>query len=429
MEKMPQHVVPTGASTGLRDRWKTIDDKVRTWWEQDRATATAVGADTKRDNTLLSLPHPYITAGGSSTAYFAEMYGWDTNFINLGLLAHGETKQVRHHIQNQLHLIQEHGMVLNGNRTHFLTRSQPPLLADSVDRYLQAVPDDEEIRAAALDLIGREFRQYWKADHHSTPTGLTTNRDLGDPNLRAELAAEAETGLDFTAQFGGDVRRCVPLVTNCALVRTAEVLSQLAGTLGRGAEAEEWHVEAEHRSSLIRKLCWDEAEGFFLEYDWVRRARLPLRTLSAYLTMMAGIATPEQAQVLIDRLALFRRVNGVLAATSEPFPSPHPEWLALQWHDPAVWPPLQITTVEGLRRYGFHAEARSLARAFVALQVEVFEQTDQLWEKYNGRTGDQHTPIERYPSVPMHGWSAAACAHLGRIAFDEETSLPIGRAT
>ena len=38
---------------------------------------------------------------------------------------------------------------------------------------------------------------------HVTPTALATNWDAGDPNWAPTLAAEAETGLDFTPIFDG----------------------------------------------------------------------------------------------------------------------------------------------------------------------------------------------------------------------------------
>lgn len=400
----------------LRERWRHIDAVVEAWWEADKTTALPADVAADPTQTLLPLPYPYIPAGGATGDTFAEMYGWDTHFINLGLIAHGRITQVRHHILNQLHLIEQHGMVLNGNRTHFLTRSQPPVLADSVAHYLDVVPDDDELRELALELIGREYSEYWAAAHHATPIGLATNRDLGDPTLRPELAAEAETGLDFTAQYGGDVRHCVPLITNCALARTAEVLSRLAGALGRTDERERWRDEYELRTKRIREFCWDEEEHFFLEYDFVQGARLPMRTLSAYWTLWAGVASDEQAAALVRVLPQFRRTAGGLVASTEPAASPHPEWTVLQWHDPVVWPPLQMVTVTGLQRYGYAAEAAEIAASYVRMQVEVFEHTGELWEKYNGLTGQPSVPIERYDSVPMHGWSAASLAVLGRKA-------------
>lgn len=405
----------SGDRADARAAWARLDDRVRGWWDQDRTTATA--EDVVRDGagTLLELPRPYSTAGGDETA-FPEMYGWDTHFINLGMLEHGRADLVRDHLVNQLAMIERYGMVLNGNRTYYLTRSQPPVLADSIARYLHAVGDDPEIVDAACVLLAREYEDYWGAPHHATAVGLTTNRDLGDPRLRTELAAEAETGLDFTAIFSGDVRRCVPLITNACLVRQASVLFELHARRGDGDQALRWRDEAARRAALIRRLCWSEEAGFFREYNVESESQLPFDSLSAYWVMWAGAATTEQAERMLARLADFRGAYG-LAFTPSPLESPHPEFENLQWQWPVGWPPMQIVVVQALERYGWGNVASAIAADFVNLQVAEYDRSGSLWEKYNVVRGGVELPVERYQSVPMHGWSSASVAVLGTAAY------------
>lgn len=64
-----------------RAAWDALDRTVRGWWDGDQESAQNANAE----GTLLYLPYPYLTPGGSEAA-FGEMYGWDTYFINLGLL-------------------------------------------------------------------------------------------------------------------------------------------------------------------------------------------------------------------------------------------------------------------------------------------------------------------------------------------------------
>ena len=162
----------------MKSRWQALDDQIRDWWDEDLVTAREADIRADADGTLLFLPHPYSTAAGTGTAY-PEMYGWDTYFINLGLLAHERQDLMRNHILNQLSMIDRFGMVLNGNRTFYRTRSQPPLLPDSIWRYFQAT-DDADLLHLAYPLLKKEFSSYWCAPHHQTPTGLATNRDLVD---------------------------------------------------------------------------------------------------------------------------------------------------------------------------------------------------------------------------------------------------------
>src|SRR5216683_4709983 len=77
---------------------------------------------------LLYLPRPYVVPGGR----FNEMYGWDSFFIQMGLLRDGELTLAKDMADNFLHEIRAYGKILNANRTYYLTRSQPPFLTQMV---------------------------------------------------------------------------------------------------------------------------------------------------------------------------------------------------------------------------------------------------------------------------------------------------------
>lgn len=399
-------------SAGLEQRWARLDRLIaEQWWDDDLVSATPARAAADPTGTLLPLPHPYLTAGGSEGS-FPELYGWDTWFINLGLAAHGRDELITHHVENQLAMIERYGMVLNGNRSYYLTRSQPPLLADTIVRLLDTTPDPG-LAARAARLLAAEYDGYWTAEHHRTPVGLATNRDLGDPGLSHSLAAEAETGLDFTAVFGGDVSRHAPLITNAALVRATEVIGTLTGDPA-------WTAESRRRADLVRELCWDDDAGFFVEYDVVAGRRRPERSLAGFWPAWAGIATDDQVARMVERIDDFDAGHG-LAFTDRAYPSPHPEFAHVQWGHPTLWPPAQIWVCQALVRYGHQDVARRIAAQVIATMIEVWERTGSLWEKYHAGTGGTELPVERYGSVPMHGWSSAAVVVLGRLAFHDQS--------
>src|SRR5262249_14294252 len=58
---------------------------------------------------LLYLPNPYVVPGGR----FNEMYGWDSYFIQVGLLRDGETELAKDIIDNFLYQIEHYGKILN----------------------------------------------------------------------------------------------------------------------------------------------------------------------------------------------------------------------------------------------------------------------------------------------------------------------------
>ena len=83
----------------------------------------------KEAGTLIPLAHSYQVPGGR----FTEIYYWDSYFTMLGLMEDGEEKTVADMVQNFADLIENVGFIPNGNRTYYLSRSQPPFFSYMVE--------------------------------------------------------------------------------------------------------------------------------------------------------------------------------------------------------------------------------------------------------------------------------------------------------
>ena len=399
--------------------WASLDSAIRSWWDGDVHTALEDDIRRDADKSLLYLPHPYTTPGGSEKA-FPEIYGWDTFYINCALLEHGRFELVKNNIRNQLFQIDRYGMTLNGNRSWYSTRSQPPLWTEGCRRYVEKT-NDTDILFSAYPLYKKEYLGYWTADHHQTASGLTTNRDIGLTDS-PRLHAESETGLDFFSGYGGEVRDCNPLITNCILVNFTSNLAWMAQKLSDKQAAHEWRIETERRSALIRDLLWHENEEFFFDYNFIQNKRIPVWSLNAFWALWAGIATKEQAACVVSHLPAFLFEHG-LCMTDRAYPSPHPEFEWLQWNYPSGWPPFQVMVTEALLKYGYRKEADLVASRFLRTQIALYRQTGKLWEKYNVVDGNLEFPSERYKVPPLHGWSSASVVLLGRLLAAEPNSL------
>ena len=130
---------------------------------------------------LLYLPKPYVVPGG----FFNEMYGWDSYFIMLGLLADGRAARAREMVDNFLFQVQHYGGVLNANRTYYLTRSQPPFLGAMVRAVLEdpgSFSDGAEADAwlsRAWPLAVRDYGTWLRTEHRAGDTGLARYFDYG----------------------------------------------------------------------------------------------------------------------------------------------------------------------------------------------------------------------------------------------------------
>ncbi|KAK4699912.1 alpha,alpha-trehalase, partial [Phenoliferia sp. Uapishka_3] len=124
---------------------------------------------------------PFVVPG----ARFNELYNWDSYFIALGLLSDGLVDLAQGIVDHFLFEIKYYGKILNGNRSYYLCRSQPPFLSDLILQvYAQLDPANAEANKAWLrrGMQGaiKEYHTVWMSEprlHH--PTGLTRFRPDG----------------------------------------------------------------------------------------------------------------------------------------------------------------------------------------------------------------------------------------------------------
>src|SRR5436309_836844 len=136
-------------------------------------TRSADSADIR--SSLIPLPSPYVVPGGR----FREVYYWDSYFTMLGLVQSGRTDLVQSMLDNFAHLILTVGHIPNGNRTYYLTRSQPPYFAAMVGLYARATDPAHAI--GYLDAMVTEYELWMDGADTLTP-GQAYRRELGVPD-------------------------------------------------------------------------------------------------------------------------------------------------------------------------------------------------------------------------------------------------------
>ena len=169
-------------------------------------------------STKVPLPHSYIVPGGR----FQEVYYWDSYFTQLGLLAHGHRSWVGDLLDNFAHFIDTYGHIPNGNRTYFLSRSQPPFFALMVDAYAKGAEEPMDVYERYLPALEKEYA-FWSTAHRNEE-GKTTYWDAGNspriemyrtdleweahakehPLFFQHLRAACESGWDFSSRWLSD---------------------------------------------------------------------------------------------------------------------------------------------------------------------------------------------------------------------------------
>lgn len=151
---------------------------------------------------------------------------------------------------------------------------------------------------------------------------------------------------------------------------------------------------------------WNQKKGFFFDYDYKQKTQNDFLSLAGFYPLWCGLTTKEQAEDVARNLSLFEYEGGLANTQKEELSTPF-----RQWDCPNGWPNQQWIVIKGLLDYGFKKEATRLAQKWLDMNVNVFEKTGVLWEKYNVVTADKGKD-GRYPTQKGFGWTNAVFIKL-----------------
>lgn len=384
------------------------------------------------NSSLLPLPYPYVVPGGR----FREIYYWDSYFTMLGLEASGRHDLVRHMAANFAHLIDEYGHVPNGNRTYYLSRSQPPFFAaiveliasrDGNDVYREFLPQLEReyafwmdgaeklapgdaVRRAVRLADGTLLNRYW--DDRATPReeayaeDTATAHRSGRPaaEVYRDLRATAESGWDFSSRWFADGKSLptirttaiVPVDLNSLLYRLEQTLATAYRITNQQARSQSLSSRAWHRRQAIHRYLWDEQRGAFGDYAWRERQLTGHLSIASLYPLYFGVASAEQSH----RVAIFVRKQLLQPAGLTATASTTGE----QWDAPNGWAPLEWIAIKGLRDNAEPALARDIACRWIDKNLDAYRASGRLVEKYDV-SGTGAAGGGEYPLQDGFGWT------------------------
>jgi len=418
--------VPTAASG------QNLLDYIGSLWPVLTQSATSVPPN----STLLPVPYPYVVPGGR----FRENYYWDSYFAMLGLEGDGDQTLAAQMLANFAFEIDQFGFIPNGNRSYYLSRSQPPFFSLMVDLvagngggsslYVTYLPEllrewnywmsgtsalargqaaGSAVRLADGTLLNRYF------DDRQAPRDESYLEDVqtaaatpgrSAPILWQNLRATAASGWDFSSRWLADGQTLgsdraldiIPPDLNALLAHLEQTIALGYALHGDVRNAVAFAVRALTRAAAINRLLFDPAIGAYTDLLWQENRQTGELTAATLYPLFLTVATPANARTVAATVAAKLLDVGGLQTTLIQ--------TGQQWDYPNGWAPLQWIAVKGLRNYGQTALASTVASRWIAKNIAGFEAYGQLVEKYNfsNTTGDAGSGGE-YATQTGFGWT------------------------
>jgi hypothetical protein len=178
---------------------------------------------------------------------------------------------------------------------------------------------------------------------------------------------------------------------NSMLVMEAKSLEQMALELGLAEEAEKWRFDWTSRSKMINEVFWDDESEFYYHVDkkdndftFENPNDLKRQEIIGFLPLWAGVASEEQAEILIKKLrdpAKFWRKYGVPSLSAD-----DPYYNEKGYWNGPVWVEWNYLIVQGLLDYGYEKEARELTTNVAQGMIYQLKENHNLWEFYSPDT-------------------------------------------
>ena len=385
--------------------------------------------------SLIPLPYPYVVPGGR----FREIYYWDSYFTILGLWHSHQTTLIKDMVKNFAYLINKYGFIPNGNRTYYLTRSQPPffplmvqVLAEAEHNphilitYLPEMQKEYDFwmkGAGSLTRSNSAYRnvvrldgdvilnRYWdssdrprpEAFKHDSLLALHSSQKPGE--LYRNLHAAAESGWDFSSRWMADKKDLstiittdiVPVDLNSLLYHYEKTLAEAYKMQGNSTKAADFEQKAKERMDAMRKYCWDPDLHAFTDYNFRQKKVTGVLSLACMYPLFFKVATPAEAKETANTLKMhLLKPGGVVTTVYD---------TGQQWDAPNGWAPLQWISYQGLVNYGFTSLAHEIRDRWMKVNQRVFHQTGKMEEKYDVVDPYVKAGGGEYPVQDGFGWT------------------------
>ncbi|XP_008799558.1 probable trehalase [Phoenix dactylifera] len=455
---------------------KVENPKVRAWalevhslWKNLSRRVSDEVRERPEQHTLLPLPWPVVVPGSR----FREVYYWDSYWIIRGLLASKMYDTAKSIVNNLISLIEIYGYVLNGARTHYSNRSQPPLLSSMVFEIYMRTGDLAFVKKSLPSLL--KEHSFWNSAIHKViiqdlqgckhsvshyyamwnkprPESATIDEESASnlttasqkENFYRQVASTAESGWDFSSRWMSNssdlttlaTTSIIPVDLNAFIYKMELDIAFFAKLIGDNSTSEKFLAASKARQAAIKSIFWNSEMEQWLDYWLISKSNceevyqweahyqnrnifasnfIPL-WIETYNTDLCKDGTMVEKVLKSLQSSGLLHVAGIATSLSN---------TGQQWDFPNGWAPLQHMIVEGLTKSG-SKEAKSVAEdiaiRWIRTNYAAYMKTGAMHEKYDVEACGKIGGGGEYKPQTGFGWSNGVV-----LAFLEEFGWPRDR--
>lgn len=339
------------------------------------------------------------------------MWLWDSAFHAVGML-HVDAGAAKETLLAMLEQVREDGflplMIAPDDQKKSVV-TQPPILAWAVSRILEVTGDVQWARTCEPYL-----KQYLDWDR--------LNRDENGNNLFEwfiegnPLCRSGESGMDNSPRF--DLPGALDAVDfSSFLAGDYACLARIAEATGNDKLRDESLAYAQKISDAVNTHLWNGQEQFYHDRNFAG-AFCAVKASSGFLPMLAGIASTEQADALVNHLA-----NPATFGSAFPVPSISLDsgtFCKDMWRGP-TWININYLIYRGLLRYGYAEQAASLREKILDVVDKWYQAEGCIFEYYDALDTTSPRDLDRkqrlasgrgIAPISDYQWSAGLTAAL-----------------
>ncbi|SFF47557.1 MGH1-like glycoside hydrolase domain-containing protein [Sunxiuqinia elliptica] len=250
-----------------------------------------------------------------------------------------------------------------------------------------------------------KYHEWWYANRDHDQNGLC---EYGSTD-GTRIAAAWESGMDNAVRF--DDAKIIEnnrgaysidqesVDLNAYLYQEKRYIQKLATVLGKKAVADRFEQEAQQLKEKIQALMYRSEDGFFYDIKLDSHEKIAIQGPEGWSPLYNEVASAEQAKELVKVIMDTTRFNTpmpfpTLSAAHEQFNPQRGYWRGPVWLDQAYF------AIEGMKNYGYVAEAKMMA-------VKLVESAEGLVNSQMPIRENYHPITKEGLNAEHFSWSAS----------------------